>query len=95
VTHRHPAFWDNPEGFDRSGSPRADRPAAPHGLLPVLRRSGRCIGEDFAPLQLPLVVAMVSQRYRLSLLPSRPAEVGVAVTLRPRAPLLVRVERVG
>jgi cytochrome P450 len=32
----------------------------------------RCIGEGFALLQLPLVVAMVAQRYRLSLLPSRP-----------------------
>jgi hypothetical protein len=37
---------------------------------------------------------MVSQRYRLSLLPARPADVGVAVTLRPRVPMLMRVERV-
>jgi cytochrome P450 len=46
-------------------------------------------------LQLPLVVAMVAQRYRLSLLPARPAEVEAAVTLRPRAPMLMRVDRVG
>jgi hypothetical protein len=36
---------------------------------------------------------MISQRYRLSLLPARPAEIAVAVTLRPRAPMLMRVER--
>ena len=69
----------------------ACHPARGHPLLgsvPAIRR-------DNVQLQLPLVVAMVSQRYRLRLLPSRPAEVGVAVTLRPRAPLLVRVERVG
>jgi hypothetical protein len=36
----------------------------------------------------------VAQRYRLSLLPSRPAQVEAAVTLRPRAPMLMRVERV-
>jgi hypothetical protein len=36
-------------------------------------------------LQLPLVVAMVAQRFRLTLLPARPAEVMAAVTLRPRA----------
>jgi cytochrome P450 len=53
----------------------------------------RCIGEGFAQLQLPLVVAMVSQRYRLSLLPARPPGIGVAVTLRPRARMLMRVER--
>jgi cytochrome P450 len=32
----------------------------------------RCIGEGFALLQLPLVVAMVAQRFRLTLLPARP-----------------------
>jgi hypothetical protein len=37
---------------------------------------------------------MVAQRYRLSLLPARPAEVEAAVTLRPRSPMLMRVERV-
>ena len=37
-------------------------------------------------LRLPLVVAMVAQRHRLSLVPARPAEVEAAVTLRPRAP---------
>jgi hypothetical protein len=36
---------------------------------------------------------MVAQRYRLSLLPARPAEVEAAVTLRPRRPMLMRVER--
>ena len=45
-----------------------------------------------APQQ-PRVVAMVAQRYRLSLVPARPAEVEAAVTLRPRAPMLMRVDR--
>ena len=85
MTHRHPGFWDNPEGFEPERfAPEAAR-APPHGLLPVLGRPRRCIGEGFALLQLPLVVAMVAQRYRLSLLPARPAEVEAAVTLRPRA----------
>jgi hypothetical protein len=35
----------------------------------------------------------VAQRYRLSLLPARPPAVEAAVTLRPRAPMLMRVER--
>ena len=55
----------------------------------------RCIGEGFALLQLPLVVAMVAQRYRLTLLPSRPAEVEAAGTLRPRVPMLMRIDRAG
>ncbi len=95
VTHRHPAFWDNPEGFD----PERFAPELAGGrhrmaFFPFSGGPRRCIGEGFAQLQLPLVVAMVSQRYRLSLLPARPAEIGVAVTLRPRVPMLMRVERV-
>jgi cytochrome P450 len=95
VTHRHPAFWDNPEGFDPERfAPELAGRRHRMAFFPFSGGPRRCIGEGYAQLQLPLVVAMVSQRYRLSLLPARPAEVGVAVTLRPRAPMLMRVERV-
>jgi cytochrome P450 len=95
VTHRHPGFWDNPEGFDPERfAPELAGRRHRTAFFPFSGGPRRCIGEGFAQLQLPLVVAMVSQRYRLSLLPARPAEVGVAVTLRPRVPMLMRVERV-
>jgi cytochrome P450 len=95
VTHRHPGFWDNPEGFEPGRfAPEAARRRHRMAFFPFSGGPRRCIGEGFAQLQLPLVVAMVAQRYRLSLLPSRPAEVEAAVTLRPRAPMLMRVERV-
>ena len=94
VTHRHPRFWDNPEGFEPERfAPEAARRRHRMAFFPFSGGPRRCIGEGFALLQLPLVVAMVTQRYRLSLLPSRPAEVEAAVTLRPRAPMLMRVER--
>jgi cytochrome P450 len=95
VTHRHPGFWDNPEGFDPERfAPELAGLRHRMAFFPFSGGPRRCIGEGFAQLQLPLVVAMVSQRYRLSLLPARPAEVAVAVTLRPRVPMLMRVERV-
>jgi cytochrome P450 len=95
VTHRHPGFWDNPEGFDPERfAPELAGRRHRMAFFPFSGGPRRCIGEGFAQLQLPLVVAMVGQRYRLSLLPARPAEVGVAVTLRPRVPMLMRVERV-
>jgi len=96
VTHRHPGLWDNPEGFEPERfAPEAARRRHRMAFFPFSGGPRRCIGEGFALLQLPLVVAMVAQRYRLSLLPSRPAEVEAAVTLRPRAPMLMRVDRVG
>ncbi|HET6748464.1 MAG TPA: cytochrome P450, partial [Actinomycetes bacterium] len=96
VTHRHPGFWDNPEGFEPERfAPETARGRHRMAYFPFSGGPRRCIGEGFAMLQLPLVVAMVAQRYRLSLLPARPAEVEAAVTLRPRAPMLMRVDRVG
>jgi cytochrome P450 len=95
VTHRHPGFWDNPEGFEPERfAPEASRRRHRMAFFPFSGGPRRCIGEGFALLQLPLVVAMVAQRYRLSLVPARPAEVEAAVTLRPRAPMLMRVDRV-
>lgn len=94
VTHRHPGFWDNPEGFEPERfAPEAARGRHRMAFFPFSGGPRRCIGEGYALLQLPLVVAMVAQRYRLSLLPARPAEVEAAVTLRPRRPMLMRVER--
>jgi cytochrome P450 len=95
VTHRHPGFWDNPEGFEPERF--APDPSSLRHRMAFFPFSGgprRCIGEGFALLQLPLVVAMVTQRYRLTLVPARPAEVEAAVTLRPRAPMLMQVDRV-
>jgi cytochrome P450 len=94
VTHRHPGFWDNPEGFEPERfTPETARGRHRMAFFPFSGGPRRCIGEGFALLQLPLVVAMVAQRYRLSLLPGRPAEVEAAVTLRPRAPMLMAVDR--
>jgi cytochrome P450 len=96
VTHRHPGFWDNPEGFEPERfAPEAARQRHRMAFFPFSGGPRRCIGEGFAQLQLPLVVAMIAQRFRPSPLPARPAEVEAAVTLRPRAPMLMRVDRAG
>ena len=90
-----PRVLGQPGGL-RAGAVRARGGPGRHRMafFPFSGGPRRCIGEGFALLQLPLVVAMVAQRYRLSLLPARPAEVEAAVTLRPRAPMLMRVDRV-
>ena len=95
VVHRDPRFWHEPERFDPERFTHEAKSARPHfAYFPFGGGPRRCIGEGFAVLRLSLVVAMVAQRYRLSLLPARPAEVEAAVTLRPRAPMLMRVDPV-
>jgi cytochrome P450 len=82
ATHRHPAFWTNPEGFDPSRFLRTepDRYAYfPFGGGPRL-----CIGMGFALLEAELVLATIAQRYRLDLVPGQAVEPEPQITLRPR-----------
>jgi hypothetical protein len=42
---------------------------------------------------MPLVVAMIAQRYRLNLVPGQTVFPEPAISLRPRDPVLVTLER--
>jgi cytochrome P450 len=85
VTHRHPAFWEEPERFDpeRFSSQRsAGRPD--FAYLPFGGGPRICIGNSFATIEAQLVVATIAQRYRLRLAPGHPVELHPLITLRPR-----------
>ena len=68
VTHRHPDYWNNPEGFDperftSEHSEKRNRFAYfPFGAGPRI-----CIGNNFALMEMVLTLATISQRYRLNL----------------------------
>ena len=94
MTHRHPAFWPDPETFDpeRFAPERAaTRPRFayfPFGGGPRL-----CIGNTFALTEAQLVLATVASRWRLDLPQGHAAEPEPLVTLRPRGGLPMRVHR--
>lgn len=90
VTHRHPDFWDDPEGFDPERF-TPERSAGRHRMayFPFAGGPRKCIGDSFAMMQMPIVVAMVAQRYRLDLVPGAPVVPQPAISLRPRDPLLM------
>jgi cytochrome P450 len=94
VTHRHPEFWENPEGFD----PDRFTPERAQGIhrmayFPFAGGPRKCIGNTFAMVEMPLVVAMIVQRFRLDIVPGWPVFPQPAISLRPRDPLLMRVAR--
>ena len=85
ITHRHPAFWENPDRFD----PERFSPARAEGrpnfaYLPFGGGPRICIGNGFAMTEAQLVMATVAQRYRLGLAPAYPVELHPLITLRPR-----------
>lgn len=92
VTHRHPDFWDDPEGFDPERfSPERSQGRHRMAYFPFAGGPRKCIGDSFAMMQIPIVVAMITQRYRMDLVPGAPVVPQPAISLRPRDPLLMTV----
>src|SRR6185295_6372454 len=73
ITHRHPAIWPDPNRFDPDRF-RPERAAGRPRLayFPFAAGPRQCIGSGLALLEMPLVLAMVLQRFRPVLLPGRP-----------------------
>jgi cytochrome P450 len=93
VTHRHPAFWKEPDRFDPSRFlPGAahDRPRMayfPFGGGPRI-----CIGNHFALQEGPLVIAALIQKFDFAPVPGHKIVPDATFTLRPKTgvPLFVR-----
>lgn len=85
VTHRHPDFWDNPEGFDPERfTPEASKERHRFAYFPFGGGPRMCIGNNFALMEATLSAAMILQRYEINLLPGHAVEAEVAFTLRPK-----------
>jgi cytochrome P450 len=94
VTHRHPAFWDNPEGFDPDRfEPGGPADALPHfAYFPFGGGPRQCIGNSFAMLEMVLVVSTVIARCQLDLVPGQRIALSPQITLRPSAPILMTLK---
>jgi cytochrome P450 len=96
VTHRLAEFWDNPEELDPERfAPQAVAARDPHCYLPFGMGQRLCIGNHFAMMEAQLIVAMVSQRFRLELVPGAAVEPKPGITLRPRHGLPMLLHPVG
>lgn len=88
ITHRHPRFWDDPEGFD----PRRFEREPPKGAYyPFGAGPRQCIGSGFAMMEAELVLATLARRVRLELAPGAPVELDPSITLRPKDGLAMTV----
>jgi cytochrome P450 len=84
-THRHPAFWEEPEVFDPerfTPERSADRPR--FAYFPFGGGPRQCIGNAFAMMEAQPVLATVGQRFSLRLVPGHLVEPQVLLTMRPR-----------
>jgi len=94
VTHRHPDYWDNPEGFDPERfSPERSQGRPDFAYFPFGGGPRKCIGNYFAMLEAQVVLATVAQRYRLELMPGYPVIPQPTITLRPRNGIWMRLKK--
>lgn len=88
VTHRDPALWENPEGFD----PQRFSPESFDGLpnfayFPFGGGPRQCIGMNYAMMEGVLILATIAQKYRPDLVPGFNVEPETSLTMRPRGPI--------
>ena len=70
MTHRHPDFWHQPDVFDPgrfTPEQSANRPKGAY--FPFLGGPHQCIGNEFAMIEMQLIVAMLLQKFDLDFAP--------------------------
>jgi cytochrome P450 len=90
VTHRHPAFWHDPDRFDPDRFTPEQSAARPRfAYFPFGGGPRLCIGNEFALMEAQILLAMILQRYRVEVAPGHSVQHEIRVTLRPRQPMLM------
>lgn len=85
VTHRHPAYWHNPEGFDPDRFlPHEEKRRPKYAYFPFAGGPRQCIGNGFAMMEAQLILATVLQRFNPALQPGHPVVAQPLITLRPK-----------
>jgi cytochrome P450 len=91
VTHRHPAFWPDPDRFDPTRFVGGqDRPR--YAYFPFGGGARSCIGEHFALLEATVLLKDLLAGYRIEAV-DEPPELRTSVTLRPAGAVRARFTR--
>lgn len=94
VVHRDPRWFEEPEAFrpERWEGDLAQR-LPRYAYFPFGGGPRQCIGNGFAMMEAILVVAVIAQRFRLSLVPGQRIMPAPYVTVRPQPGIRVRLAR--
>lgn len=82
ISHRHPDFWDNPEGFDPDRwLPERSEGRPKNAWFPFSGGPRQCIGGYFGLIEMHIVIAMTLQRFSVDLFPGWPVVPRPGLTL--------------
>jgi cytochrome P450 len=95
VMQRSEEYWDEPLEFRPERHTAEAKAGRPRFVYFPFGGGGRqCIGEGFAWMEGVLSLATVAQRWRLKFVPTYPVVAQAKITLRPKFPMMMRVEKV-
>ncbi|HKE24337.1 MAG TPA: cytochrome P450 [Bryobacteraceae bacterium] len=93
---RDARFYPDPERYDPERfSPGWEERIPRYTYLPFGAGPRVCIGNAFAMMEARLILATVAQRYKLSLEPDQKVVPVQVITVKPRGPVWMRLERRG
>jgi len=94
VMQRHPLYWDHPERFIPERFIPAKVSRRPSYLyFPFGGGPRTCLGNHFALTEMQVVIALLTRRFRLHLVPGTKVEHRLGGIMRPMGPLPMHVER--
>ena len=95
ITHRDPKYWPEPEAFDPNRfSPEQVAARPRHVYYPFGEGPHLCIGNNFAMMEMQLILTMALQRFRLKLVPNHPIALKPEATLRPKYGMKMTIEKI-
>ncbi|MFZ2407284.1 MAG: cytochrome P450 [Methylobacter sp.] len=87
--HHHPDFWPQPERFDPERFLNGENRR--FSFMPFGTGERICIGNHFALMESQLLLSMIIQHFDLQLLNTDEAEIEMAVTLKPKGGVPVKL----
>ncbi len=93
VMHRSAEYWDQPDLFRPERFTEEAKSTRPRFVyFPFGGGRRQCIGEGFAWMEGVLALATIAQRWTLRFVPTYPIEAQAKITLRPKFPMMMRVD---
>jgi cytochrome P450 len=91
--HRHPSFWTFPNAFIPDRFLDGTEPEDPFAFIPFGAGPRICSGNNLGLAEGMLILARTFRNYRMELL-GEMTEADPMITLRPKGPVMVRVEKI-
>jgi cytochrome P450 len=94
VMHRDPRYFDNPEEFNPERWANDFAKTLPPGVyFPFGAGPRGCIGQGFAIIEAVVLLAMIAQKFQISLIPEYSIELQPSITLRPKNGIKVKITK--